>query len=253
MEQRRYPRIQLPLLVELKHPSLGTRRCIARDISEGGVYVHTDKPQMKPGAKVKVTLENALGVEAQPTPTVDMEVVRVEDAGVALAFTGSAGRHLWQSVERIRTELAIGRDYFQVHLNVLVINPANAILLAQQHGRWSFPAMFLVVGQDWQRSLQEYLAKELGVEVSGFGPIVEMQSAGSAEVPEAAVLKLYVEARSAGNGCRVASGGRYRAAKWVGRRRDLGESTFADERTRQIADATLAQLAREQEGEGSQP
>jgi len=66
MEQRRFPRIQLPLLVELKHPTLGARRCIARDISEGGVFVHTDNPQVKPGAKVKVTLQNTLSVKPSP-------------------------------------------------------------------------------------------------------------------------------------------------------------------------------------------
>jgi hypothetical protein len=251
MEQRRYPRIQLPLLVDLKHPTLGNRRCIAKDISEGGVFVYTDKPQIKPGAKVKLTLENTLGVEAQPTPTVEMNVVRVEDDGLGLAFTSTTGRHLWQSVERLRTELAIGRDYFQVHLNVLVMSPTNAVLLAQQHGKWTFPAIFLVVGQTWQQSLQEFLRAELGVEISEFGPIVAMHSAGSAEVPEAAVLNMFVEAHSANGKCAAASAGRYRAAKWIDRRRDLADLTFADEQTRQLADTALARVATE--GDGSEP
>lgn len=251
MEQRRYPRIQLPLLVELKHPSLGSRRCIAKDISEGGVFVYTDKPQIKPGAKVKLTLGNTLAVEAQPTPTVEMEVVRVEDEGIGLAFTSATGRHLWQSVERLRTELAIGRDYFQVHLNAMVINPANAILLAQQHGKWTFPATFLVVGQNWQRSLQAFLRQELSVEVAEFGSIVALHSAGTAEVPEAAVLKLFVEARAMTDKCAVSAGGRYRAAKWADRRRDVGDATFADEQTRELADALLLRLGKEGEGSPS--
>lgn len=251
MEQRRYPRIQLPLLVELKHPSLGTQRCVARDISEGGVFVYTDKPQIKPGAKVKLTLQNLLSVEAQPTPTVEMEVMRVEDQGLGLAFTNVAGRHLWQSVERLRTELAIGRDYFQVHLNAVVISPSNGVLLAQQHGKWTFPGTFLVVGQPWQRFLQEFLSAEFGISVSDFGPIVSMSSPGAAELPEAAVLDLFVEAQADTDACTLAAGSRYRNARWIDRRRDLGDSTFASEQVRQLADSVLKRLL--QEGGGSQP
>lgn len=138
MDSRRYPRVQLPLLVALKHPSLGSLRCIAKDISEGGVYVYTDNPHIGPGAKVKVTLENLLNVESQPTPTVEMEVKRVEAEGLALEFVNVTGRHLWQSVERLRTELAVGRDLFQAHLNIVVTNETG-VLLTQRHGRWGFP------------------------------------------------------------------------------------------------------------------
>jgi len=246
MEQRRYPRIQLPLLVELKHPSLGAHRCIAKDISEGGVFVYTDNPQIKPGAKVKLTIQNTLSVEAQPTPTVEMDVRRVEADGLALEFSNVTGRHLWRSVEQQRTELAIGRDYFQVHLNVIVINDANAILLAQQHGRWTFPATFLRVGDDWQEALERFLGSDLGIPVADFGRIVGMNSVGHAEVPEAAVLDLFVEAHPATDQVRVAPGSRYRTVRWMAHRRDLEEITFATERIREIADTALKRLAQEE-------
>jgi hypothetical protein len=245
MEQRRYPRIQLPLLVELKHPSLGVTRCIARDISEGGVFVYTDNPQIKPGAKVKLTLQNTLSVESQPTPTVEMEVKRVEADGLGLAFVNVAGRHLWQSVERMRSELAIGEDFFQVHLNVLVINSANAILLAQQHGKWTFPATFLRVGQDWRNALKEFLQSEFGLPVTSFGQIAAMNSVGYPELPEAAVLDLFVEA-STGNGKhQLAKNSRYRQVRWTDRRRDIEEATFASEQMRELADAALTRLIKD--------
>lgn len=246
MEQRRYPRIQLPLLVELKHPTLGTVRCTARDVSEGGVFVHTQKPQIKPGAKVKLTLQNTLSVETQPTPTVEMEVKRVEEDGLALEFVNVTGRHLWQSVERLRSELAIGQDYFQVHLNVLVTNSANAILLAQQHGKWTFPATFLEVGQSWQKALEKFLTVEFGVQVSGFGQIAAMNSVGYPELPEAAVLDLFVEARSPSDSCKLTKGSRYRAARWTDRRRDVEEVTFASEQIRELADALLLRLIKDE-------
>jgi len=249
MEQRRFPRIQLPLLVELKHPTLGARRCIARDISEGGVFVHTDNPQVKPGAKVKVTLQNTLSVETQPTPTVEMEVQRVEEAGLALSFSNATGRHLWQSVERLRTELAIGQDYFQVHLNAVVVNDANALLLAQQHGKWTFPATFLQVGHDWREALRRYLEKQLGISVSDFGPILAMNSVGLPELPEAAVLDLFVEVRAQGDQHELAGDSRYKTLRWTDRRRDVEEATFATEQTRDLADSTLMKLIKEESRE----
>ncbi|MEQ8861369.1 MAG: PilZ domain-containing protein [Pseudomonadales bacterium] len=239
MDQRRHPRIQLPLLVELKHPTTGVHRCIARDVSEGGVFVYTEKPQIKPGAKVKLTLQNTLSVESQPTPTVDMEVKRVDADGLALAFVNATGRHLWQSVERLRTELAIGQDYFQVHLNALVINDDNAILLAQQHGKWTFPATFLEVGQDWRAALEAFLARDLDVPVSGFGNVVAMNSVGYPELPEAAVIDLFVEAYSSARSCKPGKKSRYKTVRWTDRRRDIEEATFASEEIRELADAAL--------------
>jgi ADP-ribose pyrophosphatase YjhB (NUDIX family) len=246
MEQRRYPRIQLPLLVELKHPTLGAHRCIARDISEGGVFVYTDNPRIKAGAKVKLTVQNTLSVETQPTPTVEMEVTRVEPDGLGLAFTNVTGRHLWQSVEQLRTELAIGRDYFQLHLNALVINEANEILLVQQHGKWMFPATFLKVGENWRDALKEFLRRELGIDVTSYGQIVCMNSAGHAEVPEAAVLDVFMEARAATDQCRLAAGSRYKTVRWTDRRRDVEDSTFATDQIRELAEAALKRLVQEE-------
>ncbi|MFW6092773.1 MAG: PilZ domain-containing protein [Pseudomonadota bacterium] len=243
MEQRRYPRIQVPLLVELKHPTTGTLRCMARDISEGGIFVQTDNPQLKPGAKVKLTLLNTLGVEAQPTPTVDMEVKRVEDRGLGLAFTSVVGRHLWESVERMRTELAIGRDYFQVHVNVLVVNTAGAVLLAQQHGRWTFPATFLVVGEDWQVSVRRFLNDDFAVEVDRIGAILGMNTVTGAELPEAAVLDLFVEAGTHSETCELADTSRYRSARWIDRRRQVEETTFVTEQVRALAEGAVERLA----------
>ena len=97
MEQRKHPRVQLPLLVELHHPSLpqGKLRCVARDVSKGGVYVHFDQPPtLIPGAKLRLTLLNPSQVESQPTPTVEMMVARTEPTGLGLAFVNATSQHL---------------------------------------------------------------------------------------------------------------------------------------------------------------
>jgi ADP-ribose pyrophosphatase YjhB (NUDIX family) len=171
-----------------------------------------------------------------------MEVVRVEADGLGLAFTSGTGRHLWQSVERLRTELAIGRDYFQVHVNALVVAPGHGLLLVRQHGPWALPGMFLVVGENWQRYLQAFLERELKVEIREVGDVVGMRSAGSVEVPEAATLNLFVEVRAAGGACDPPPEGRYRAARWVARQHELGSVTLASEEVREIAATALSRL-----------
>ena len=113
MEQRTHPRIRLPLLVEIQHPSIGKRRCTARDVSEGGIFVMVRNHSFAVGAKLRLTSLNPNQVDSQPTPTVDMEVKHVDENGVGLAFVNRTSRHLWETVKRLRDELEIGRDYFQ--------------------------------------------------------------------------------------------------------------------------------------------
>ena len=64
----------------------GRRNCVARDVSEGGVFVEIDSVPLKAGAKVKLTMRNANTVDSQPTPTVDMEIVRLEADGLGCRF-----------------------------------------------------------------------------------------------------------------------------------------------------------------------
>ncbi len=251
MQQRRHPRIQLPLLVELKHPTLGTLRCIARDISEGGVFVQLERPQIKPGAKLKLTLLSPVSVEATPTPTVDMEVKRVEADGLGLAFANTTGRHLWQSVERLRSELAIGRDYFQVHLSALVVNEANAILLVQQHGRWTLPGTYLVVGEDWREAAKRFLESTFNLAEVVVESVLTATNEGDPNLPEAAVLEIYLDARADASRFKLCEDARYKDARWVDRRRSVEEATFVNELVRQLADTKLMQLIGQNTGAAS--
>src|SRR5262245_5681588 len=77
MDSRQHPRVQLPIEVELLHPTIGKLRRIARDLSEGGVFVVTEPGTLRPGSHLKLTVVNTALIEATPTPTIDMEVVRV--------------------------------------------------------------------------------------------------------------------------------------------------------------------------------
>ena len=74
MERREHPRIHLPFEVEVEHPSLGTVRSIARDISESGMFVTATGVGVRVGSKVKVTAIGSALAEGSPTPTISMEV-----------------------------------------------------------------------------------------------------------------------------------------------------------------------------------
>lgn len=233
MERRQHPRIQLPFLVELQHPSIGKLRSIARDISEGGVFVHFENIAIKPGAKVKLTLLNPTDVENHPTPTVEMVVRRVEDNGIGLEFVNKTSRHLWQSVERLREELQVGRDYFQVYQSAIVVNEAEQILLVQQYGKWMFPGEYLIVGEDWQSAIKGFLVTNFSLKNLVAEKILSIDSTGGNGLPEAAVLKVFhlIKADSAS----FTMAERYKSYRWVSSIRGLEEITFASDDLRQIA------------------
>jgi hypothetical protein len=240
MEKRRHPRIQLPLLVELQHPSIGRQDCVARDISEGGVFVELESPKIHVGATVKLTLKSPNTVDSQPTPTVTMEVRRVEEDGLGMAFVNRTSRHLWESVERLRDELAVGRDYFQIHVSGLVIREDGRLLVVQQSGRWTFPGTYLVVGDHWQRALSAMLTRRFSLEVPEKVLMVRaMHTESAMALPEAAVARLFALAPAAAGTFRFEPGDRYRECRWLANERKANELTFVDEVTRQEALAAL--------------
>lgn len=240
MERRRHPRIQLPLLVEIQHPSIGRLDCIARDISEGGVYVQVETDGVQVGATLKLTLKNPNTIDSQPTPTVAMEVKRVEPEGLGLAFVNRTSRHLWESVERLRDELAVGRDYFQVHVSVLVVRQDGRLLAVQQSGKWTFPGTYLVVGDDWRRAVVRLLGDRFSLHATERDlHLLAFEMESSDKVPEAAVAKVFAVLCHDADSFRFEPGERYRSSRWIHKRRMLDEMTFVDDLTRAQAVAAL--------------
>jgi hypothetical protein len=235
MEKRSHPRVQLPLLVELQHPALGKRRCTARDISEGGLFVSVTDHPITNGAKLKLTLLNPNQVDHQPTPTVDMQVTRVEEAGLGLRFVNKTSQHLWQSVKRLREELQIGRDYFQVYVAALAMNEDGKLLIVQEHGRWTFPGHYLIVGEDWREALNSTLAKSFALKTAHVQRICDMSSSRNHDLPEAAAMKLHVQLAVDDSNFAVSEESEYRGHRWIDRRRDIEELTFSDNLERDLA------------------
>ena len=85
LEQRRFMRTASEALVEISHPSMGVIELKARDLSEGGVFVHMGIHSPLPvGTIVKARIKRYTGVlNAEP---VDMQVVHQQDGGMGLKF-----------------------------------------------------------------------------------------------------------------------------------------------------------------------
>ena len=236
MEQRKHPRVQLPLLVELNHPALRRTRHLARDISQGGVFVHMQPPDsIKPGAKVRLTLLDPMSIDNQPSPTVELEVKRVEENGLGMAFVNKTSQHLWHSVERLREELQVGRDYFQVYQGALVTRESGQLLLVQQTGRWGFPGHYLVVGEQSKSALEVALASQLGLADARVEGIVDTYTQGTEEIPEAAVYRVFLRVSTSIAEPTLDADSTYSNYRWVGRHRDIEELTFGDEQLRTLA------------------
>ena len=176
-DERESARIQLPFEVELGHPSIGKIRSVARDISESGIFVRLNPSGLRPGAKIKVTVLNAALVESNPTPTIEMEVARVTEEGLGLKFTNRTSQHLWNSVDRLRQDLRLGQDYFQVFQGAAIVNQLGKLLVVQRHGKWLFPGEYLTVGSAWQDTVTDYLTAELGIDDLVFEDTLGIDSA----------------------------------------------------------------------------
>lgn len=250
MERREHARIQLPLLVELQHPTIGRRTCIARDVSEGGVFVQIENVTLKTGAKIKLTVRNANTVDTQPTPTVDMEIVRVEADGLGCRFVNRTSRHLWESVQRLRAELAVGQDYFQLHACAACLNEMGRLLIVQQNGRWTFPGTYIVVGDDWRERLSEMLAERFALKVDPSGiQLLTLETEANADMPEAAVAKLFTVVRADAGEFAFKPGERYKSSRWLQNPRMVDELTFTDDLTRTLAGEAFRWLRRQEAAE----
>lgn len=86
-EQRKYPRRELHLEVELGFPSGEKQIVRTRDVSEGGVFVVLDKLHRPViGEVVSVKLNDSEEDTGEVFPSNDAVVVRQEEGGVGLAF-----------------------------------------------------------------------------------------------------------------------------------------------------------------------
>lgn len=82
-EKRRHIRTPFACRIKIVHDSIGELLVKTRDISDGGVFVVLDPEQIPPvGTLVSGQVQGLM----DDAPVLQMEVVRVEPAGVGLRF-----------------------------------------------------------------------------------------------------------------------------------------------------------------------
>lgn len=252
--QREYPRISIPLLVELKHPILGTHQTTAENISAGGLFValpaEARAGSVKPQSRLKIRLLNASQIGPQATPTVEMIVTRSDADGLGLKFANQTSQFLWESAERKRVELTVGKDYFQVHLSALVQRDQKLLLL-EERGHWVFPGCYLQVGETWQSIMSELLTTGLGMpNCVAVGPI-DIHNQNNPSIPATATLRVFYQYQANSAAVAFAKDSEYRNFRWIDKARTLDDLTFANAEDRQVVEQQLAVWQQPPTGSGS--
>lgn len=237
-EQRRHVRIKLPLLVELAHPSFGTVESTARDISDGGLFVELETHKLSRGAQAKIRLRSPHVADFQHTPSVDVRVVRVQSDGIAFEFRNPTARHLWLSVERLREELKVGRDYFQIYHIAVVVNPERGLLVVAQHGKWSFPGTYLEVTDNVDSRVRSFCEDSLGLVPAQETRILNAQNLTHPSLPEAST---YVVAFRIDTKCQKPAP-LDKDWRWIRKRSEFSDLTVAFDLIRELGTQVLYDL-----------
>jgi len=83
-EQRRRRRVNLNCLVQISHPTFGTKIVRAKDFSDLGLFLLLEPEEIPPlGTIVDGQVQ---GLHGEDAPRLAMEVVRVDHNGIGLQF-----------------------------------------------------------------------------------------------------------------------------------------------------------------------
>lgn len=81
IEQRVHSRTKLPAKVKLMHPDIGEVILDIRDLSDGGLYVYCDDPDLLPiDTEVRIQAIN----EDMEMPIIDVQIVRKDGEGMGM-------------------------------------------------------------------------------------------------------------------------------------------------------------------------
>ena len=230
------------MLAEISHAALGLRETTAKDLSDGGVFVFLSDHALQIGATVKIKLKTTQISDTQTAPTVEAHIVRVETDGVALAFKNKTAHHLWASVEKLRDELMVGRDYFQAYAGLVCQHSTKGILFVQQNGKWSFPGHFLKANVVIEQLRASYLDVNLGLSSNSSMELVAVENFSNPALPESSTLCLIHRMEFSDSTITLPSGSCLKDYKWIAREKDLRDLTVPQDWVRRAAEAILKKL-----------
>ena len=154
-ELRRHRRMKIPLQVEIRHPTIGTLQVEAHDISDGGVFLLMDECfQIELGESVTV---RALGLgadENEAGPTLTMQVVRLNNQGMGLAFEKNNDSLKAKSVtsEAMKIDAVNDQSIMQC---LFIMNNDLQILFTLRGDHWALPTRKLEIGESWQDGITQ--------------------------------------------------------------------------------------------------
>ncbi len=237
-DRREHARIEVPLEVELDHPSIGRRRCRVRDVSENGLFLEFPDHQLLAGARLRVTPVAPSLIGHDHCPTVEIEVTRTAADGIGTRFASCTGAYLFSSFRQRRHSLAVGIDYFQVHLAAVITDADNRLLVVEDQGRWLFPGTFLVVGHTIEASINGMLEAEFGVELASVNSPIATATIDGGLAPEGATLALFHPCTIRGEAS-LQTRSRYKRLRWLAAKKDPSDLVFADPELRCLARQVL--------------
>lgn len=235
MERRVQPRVQLPLEIDLRHPSIGSKRVVARDLNDTGVFAWYPDAPFKLGSAVEITLRRPSMIDSGPTPTVKMTVLRIDKSGIALGFSNKSCAHLWRWATPDPSQLEVGKDLFRFFQAAIVRNSAGKILVVQQNGRWLFPGTYLQAGQPWLATLQNFIGKTFHLTDLCFERTVHTHCEAEIVALESSTMSVFHLFSLPNVSSTVAANSPYTKARWLGCDREVNELSFSAEPLRELA------------------
>ncbi len=143
-ESRQSRRLNVPLKVEISHPTLGRLDVEARDMSDGGIFVFLDPDfQLPVGEIITAKVLGLGGSDKDPSPTLNMRIVRAEKDGMGLSIVEAASNKP-QNLFSIRQSLFI----FSSKKNILLLENSP-----QNSPQWTLPNRLMQTGEGWQQGL----------------------------------------------------------------------------------------------------
>ena len=163
-----------------------------------------------------------------------MEVVRVESNGIALRFKNKTAKHLWTSVERLRDELQVGKDFFQLYQLLVLTQRERGMLFVQQHGKWTFPGTYLTTFDHATESLESWCENEFGASPTNIRPFYA-QTMRHEVLPEASTMCIAYRADID----QIDIEKSQQEWRWVQKRGELNDLTVAYPLIRELSDLIM--------------
>lgn len=83
---RKYPRLAVPMQIELAYEGADAIELTTRDVSDGGVFLETHTGSKLPEINTRVIIKVIANLQGEEPPSIPGTVVRVTDEGIGIMY-----------------------------------------------------------------------------------------------------------------------------------------------------------------------